>query len=112
MDDAPDPFKELHRLYNLWKPNALITEGYTACDKGDYARAMDLGKQALALDATSGEPHYHMACYLSRAGRKKEALDELALAVAQDPKLGTRAKTDSDFNPLHDDPKFKKLAGS
>jgi uncharacterized Ntn-hydrolase superfamily protein len=112
VDDAPNPFVELRRLYNLWKPDALIREGYTACDKGDFEHAFRLGREALAADPKSGEPHYHLACYLSRAGKKTEALEELGRAVTQDPKLGTRARTDSDFKPLLDDPRFKKLAGS
>jgi uncharacterized Ntn-hydrolase superfamily protein len=112
VDDAPDPFRELHRLFDLWKPNALIREGYTACDAGDFERAYHLGREALAVDAKSGEPHYHLACFYSKAGRKEDALAELAKAVAQDPALGTRARTDTDFTPLLSDSRFKKLTGS
>ncbi len=112
VDDAPNPFVELRRLYNLWKPEALIREGYTACDKGDFERALRLGREALSADPKSGEPHYHLACYLCRAGKKDEALEELGRAVAQDPKLGTRAQSDSDFKPVENDPRFKKLTGS
>ena len=112
VDDAPNPFKELRRLYNIWKPNAMITEGYTACDAGDFDRALRLGREALAADSTSGGPHYHMACYLCRAGRLDDALAELAKAVAQDPRLGVQARTDTDFTPVRSDPRYKKLTGS
>jgi len=112
VDDAVNPFVELRRLYDLWKPNALITEGYTACEKGDFERAYALGNEALALDSTSGESQYHMACYHSKAGQVDEALRWLGEAVKRDKALGTRATTDTDFTPLRDNPTFKKLTGS
>lgn len=112
VDDAVDPFVELRRLYAIWKPNALVTEGYVACDRGDYERAYRLGREALAADAKSGEPQYHLGCFYSKAGRKDEALRFLGQAVALDPKLGARARTDPDFAPLLEDARFKELTGS
>jgi tetratricopeptide (TPR) repeat protein len=83
---------------------------YTAYFLGASYQAT--GQTDLAIDSLSGEPHYHLACYYSRAGRKDQALEELAKAVARNPKLGTQAKTDSDLAPLKEDPRFKKLIGS
>ncbi len=112
VDDAVNPFVEIRRLYNLWKPNALITEGYTACEKKDYERAFRLGAEALAADPKSGESQYHLACYHSKAGNAAEALRWLAEAVKLDAALGRRAQSDSDFAPLKENTRFKELTGS
>jgi tetratricopeptide (TPR) repeat protein len=112
VDDAVDPFREIRRLYNLWKPNALILEGYTACEAGDFERAFKIGSEAVRIDSSSGESQYHLACYYSKAGRSEDALKWLAEAVRLDPRLGPRASTDSDFTPLRDDARFMTLTGS
>lgn len=104
-------FTELRRLYNLWKPNALIRQGYTACEAGSYELAFQLGQEALALDPASGQSQYHLACYYSKAGRKDDALKYLGEAVARDAKLATTAKSDTDFTPLRTDPRFVKIVG-
>jgi uncharacterized Ntn-hydrolase superfamily protein len=112
VDDAPNPFVELRRLYNLWKPNALVLEGYKACDAKDWERAFALGREALALDATSGQSQYHLGCYYSKAGRYAEALEFLGQSVALDPGSAAAALKDSDYAPLRDDPEFKRLTRS
>lgn len=112
VDDAANPFKELRRLYNLWKPNALITEGYTACDRKEFDRAFAYGQEALSLDPTSGQPQYHLGCYHARAGQAAEALKWLGQAVQLDPKLKATAQRDSDYAPLKDDPAFRTITGS
>jgi uncharacterized Ntn-hydrolase superfamily protein len=112
VDDAVNPFAEIRRLYNLWKPNALITEGYTACERQDFERAFALGREALAVDPSSGESQYHLACYHSKAGGTDEALRWLGEAVEKDAALGKRALTDSDFAPLRENARFRKLTGS
>lgn len=111
VDDAPNPFQELHRLYNLWKPNALITEGYTACDRKEFDRAFAYGLEALTLDSTSGQPQYHLGCYHARAGHAAEAMTWLGLAVQLDPKLKATARRDPDYAPLKDDPTFQAITG-
>jgi uncharacterized Ntn-hydrolase superfamily protein len=112
VDDAPNPFVELRRLYNLWKPNALILEGYKACDTGDFEKAYAYGREAVALDAASGDPQYHLGCYHAKAGKHAEALDWLKQAVAKDKAHGTNAKRDTDYKPLWDTPEFKAIVGS
>lgn len=111
VDDAPNPFTELRRLYNIWKPNALIREGYTACEAAKFELAFQLGREALALDPASGQSQYHLACYYSKAGRTDDALKYLGEAVARDPKLAATAKSDTDFTPLRADARFLKLVG-
>lgn len=109
VDDSKQPIQELRRVFDLWKIQALILEGYQKVEAGDFNAAIALGQEALKLDPKTGEPQYHLACYLSRAGKKAEALAMIEAAAKLDPALGTRAATDSDLTPLKDEPRFKAL---
>lgn len=111
VDDHVTPIAELRRIFDLWKVQALIQEGYRLVEEGDYDGALDAGRQAVALDAT-GESHYHLACYLSRAGKPAEAMATLAEAVQRDAALGPRAAGDPDFTPLREDPAFRALTAA
>ena len=112
VDDSTQPIKELRRIFDLWKIQALILEGYQKVEAGDFAAAIQLGEEAVKLDPKSGEPQYHLACYLSRAGKKAEALAMIETAAKLDPALGTRAATDTDLAPLKDEPKFQALTAA
>jgi uncharacterized Ntn-hydrolase superfamily protein len=81
VDDSKDPIAELRRIFNMWKGHALINDGYLLSDKGDFAGAIALGLEAVALDPENGEAHYHLGCYYARAGRYDEALAEIGKAV-------------------------------
>ncbi len=109
VDDHTDPIGELRRIFDLWKWDALILEGYTLCDRKEWERAFAAGAKTIAMRPAEGESHYHPACYYSKAGRRAEALAHLGRAVMLDPTLGSRARQDPDFEPLWNDPEFLEL---
>jgi uncharacterized Ntn-hydrolase superfamily protein len=111
VDDSPDPIAELRRIFGIWKMQALINDGYLLCDKQEYEKAIAYGREAIQLSPDSGEPHYHLACFLSRARRHDAAFDELRLAVGLDPSFGPRARRDPDFKPHYDDRVFQDITG-
>jgi len=112
VDDHEDPIAELRRIFNMWKGEALILEGYSLCDDEAWESAFEAGRAAVAIDPEQAEPHYHLACYYSKAGMRDEALEELALAIARDPSLAPRAVEDPDFEPLLEDDGFLALTRS
>ena len=112
VDDAVDPIAELWRLYTIWKPNALILEGYRLVEEGVFERAIALGEEAVALQPESGEPRYHLACYHSRAGSFETALSLLREALTLAPELAPAAVADPDLAPLREDPRFRRMTGS
>ena len=109
VDDHTDPIGELRRIFDLWKWHALVNDGYAACEKENWTRAFASGEDLIALDPENAESYYHPACYFSKAGKRAEALRALRQAVARDPALGPRARTDPDFKPLYEDPEFVQL---
>ena len=52
---------------------------------------------------------YNIACCESLLGRKDEALEHLALAIAGHEEFVETARDDSDFDPVREDPRFEKL---
>jgi len=111
VDDSPDPIAELRRIFSLWKMQALVNDGYLLCDRQEYERAFTYGREAIQLNPNHGEPHYHLACFYSRARQRQAAFDELRRAVRLDPTLGPRARLDPDFKPLYDDRVFQEITG-
>lgn len=111
VDDSTDPISELRRLFNIWKHEALILEGYRLTDQQEWNKAFEAGRQAIAMSPLEGEPHYHMACFYARAGMYDEALTELERAHELDSKLPSWASEDSDLEPIRESPLFRKLLG-
>jgi uncharacterized Ntn-hydrolase superfamily protein len=109
VDDFPQPLKELRRIYNVWRPTELITEGYKLVEEGKYDEAIARGEEAARLDPDSGQPYYHLACYYARAGDSAKALHYLEWAVRLDPRLKKSAAEDPDLAPLRNKVEFKRL---
>ena len=76
---------------------------YTA---GDYDRAVEVASEGLAEWPESGQLHYQLACFHALAGRRESALEHLAAAAANDPRVAEWASDDSDLDSIRDDPRF------
>jgi hypothetical protein len=62
--------------------------------------------EGLAEWPESGHLNYQLACFHALAGRRREALEHLAVAVANDPRVAEWASDDSDLDSIRDDPAF------
>jgi uncharacterized Ntn-hydrolase superfamily protein len=109
VDDATDPIAELQRIYSLWKPNALILEGYQLVERGAFVTAYERGREAISLQPADGEPYYHLACYYSRGNEREKAIATLQDALTRTPALGKQAATDTDLMPLAADARFGRM---
>jgi hypothetical protein len=54
---------------------------------------------------------FNLACCESLCGRTREALGHLRQAVEMSEEFRRSAKTDSDLDPIRDDPEFRQLIG-
>ena len=70
-----------------------------------YAEAAAVLREGIAAGVDIPGMHYNLACFASLAGETDDALEHLRVAVAR-PSLAELAKTDSDLDPLRDDPRF------
>ena len=91
--------------YEFWAPVGLLYQA------GEYAEAADKGRELLREHPEFPVLVYNVACCESLAGEKAEALEHLRLAIEHSEKIRRFAATDSDFDPLRDDPAFKELVG-
>jgi len=77
---------------------------------GDYDRAVEVASEGLAEWPESGQLNYQLACFHARAGRREKALEHLAIAAANDPRVAEWAAEDSDLDTIRNDPSFPKPA--
>jgi tetratricopeptide (TPR) repeat protein len=76
--------------------------------EGDYDRAVEVASAGLAEWPESGQLNYQLACFHALAGRRERALEHLAIAVANEPKVAEWASDDADLDSIRDDPAFPK----
>lgn len=80
-----------------------------------YKRTHRLAQAIDALERAGREHpedallHYNLACYWSLAGNASKALDELAVALDQEPRLRSLIADEADFDQLRGNPEFERL---
>jgi hypothetical protein len=89
----------------LWDPARPLYEA------GSYAEAADKGRELIELHGNQAHLHFNVACCESLAGRTAEAVEHLRQAVDLWEGCRDMAKTDSDFDPIQDEPEFQSLIG-
>ena len=105
IEGAPGKAYEA-RGWELWAPLAPL---YGA---GEYAEVADR-LAALVVDS----PQYPMlffnlACCESQIGRSREALEHLRHAIEMSEEFRAAARTDSDLDPVRDEPAFQQLVSA
>jgi hypothetical protein len=77
-------------------------------DAGEYTEAAARGREVLERNPYPGVA-YNVACAESLAGQTEPAIEHLRLAVEGSDRLRELAATDSDFDPIREEPGFKDL---
>lgn len=90
--------------YGTWdnKGYALATQGY-------FDEAIACLDKAVAINPQHANAIYNKAYVVSRLGTLDEALVLLQKAIALDPKYRAMAKTDTDFDLIRHDERFRAL---
>src|SRR5205085_5287485 len=71
---------------------------------GDPEAAVQIMEELLAERPDDPVVLYDAACFESLAGRRETALEHLRAALEADPSLVEHARTDTDLDPIRDDP--------
>src|SRR3954449_56322 len=74
--------------------------------RGDWRGAYDFAAEGLADHPDNASMHYNLACYAAMAGLREQALGHLRRAFASDPRTREWAATDTDLDPIRDDPAY------
>ncbi|QEG33309.1 TPR end-of-group domain-containing protein [Bythopirellula goksoeyrii] len=78
---------------------------------GDVARAIDALEQAVEIEPGEAILHYNLACYWSLVRDRRQSLRCLSRALNIDGNFRDFIASESDFDPLRNDPLFKNIAG-
>ena len=76
---------------------------------GEYALAADRGRDLIEAYPEHPGLLYNVACCESLAGRTEDAIEHLRRAIERSGELRSLAETDSDFDPIRDQPAFRQL---
>ena len=90
-------------------PEILYNRGNTYLNMERYEDALADYNQALQLKADHTPAVYNIACLFSLTGKLDDAIYHLEKAIGLDPVYRQKAKADTDFDNIRDDPRFKKL---
>ncbi len=74
----------------------------------EWDKAIEVLERHLAETPDNAGTLYNLACALSRAGRREEALARLREAVAGEDRFLELAQTDDDLASIRDDPSFPR----
>jgi uncharacterized Ntn-hydrolase superfamily protein len=112
VDDHENPFVELRRLLALTSgvPNQLLIRSAELSKAGRHADAIAEAQKALAINPRSEQAMYQLARRYAAAGYPAPALEQLAAAIARQPKQWKHeAATDPAFEMLRSRPDFQRL---
>lgn len=78
---------------------------------GEYGKAAEVLEAALAEHPDDPVVLYNLACAESMLGHKAEALGHLRRSAEQGERFRDLAKTDTDLDPIRDEPEFEAIVG-
>jgi tetratricopeptide (TPR) repeat protein len=91
------------RGWELWAPLAPLYQA------GRYAEVADRLGDVVAADPQYPMLFFNLACCESQCGRTSNALVHLRRAIEMSEEFRASAKTDSDLDPIRDEPAFQQL---
>jgi tetratricopeptide (TPR) repeat protein len=92
--------------WELWAP---LRPHYEA---GDYDGVVERGRELIEANPQYPLLFYNLACCESLSGRTADAIEHLRHAAERSEQLREYAKSDSDFDPIREEPAFKELIGA
>ena len=83
--------------------------GNALAAKGELDAAVEHYNAALRIDPEHAAAHFILGCVLAQKNAATDAVAALAKAIELESQFRDRAKTDTDFDSIRDDPAFRKL---
>lgn len=109
VDDSPEPFAEIARLYKISKALSHLDAAARFYQDGELQMAVKEARKAVELGPELPETYYDLACYLTLAGEFAEALASIETAINMAPRFKSMAAGDSDLDGLRSFPEFQEL---
>ena len=96
-----------HEAYNNWGI-ALSDLAKLNGDESLYEQAIQKYQKAVEFNPQYWEAYFNMACAYALMKRAREACQALDKAFSINPEVVNKVNTDSDFDPIRDDPIFQQ----
>jgi uncharacterized Ntn-hydrolase superfamily protein len=109
VDDSPEPFVEITRLYHLARALSHLETAAQHYRQGDLPGAVSEARLSVTLGPKMPETYYDLACYLSLSGMLDEAMQNITTAIKLGPNFKGMAANDSDLKSLRERADFKEL---
>jgi quercetin dioxygenase-like cupin family protein len=77
----------------------------------EYEKAHEVLSEVIHEDPTDATVLFNLACAESLLGRTDDAIGHLEQSIANDESFRELARTDTDFDPIRDEPRFRELVG-
>ncbi len=100
---AGEPFKSTN-----WERSAPALAFFAT---KEYDKAIEVLAQALEQFPDDPAVLYNLACAESMSGKAADALAHLTRSVEQGERFRELARTDTDFDPIREEPEFQQLLG-
>jgi tetratricopeptide (TPR) repeat protein len=91
--------------WEVWAPLRPLYEA------GEYEAVIERGRELIEANPQYPLLFYNLACCEALAGRTTDAVEHLRHAVERSDQARDYAKSDSDFDPIREEPAFKELVG-
>jgi tetratricopeptide (TPR) repeat protein len=92
--------------WELWSPIRPLYEA------GKHAEVVECLREVVAANPQYGLLFYNLACCESLTGQTADALVHLRRSLELSEQLREFARTDSDLDPIRDEPAFKEMVGN
>jgi tetratricopeptide (TPR) repeat protein len=110
-NDACDSLKKLTEIHPNYH-KGWDSYGFVLNKLGQYDKALEFHSKAIELEPKYASAYFNRACVYSLQKNIDRAITDLKKAIELDPKYLEQAKTDSDFDNIREDDRFKALIKS
>lgn len=101
--------KQKKETAGLKSVDDYLAQAVLKLNSGEHQQAVGLLEKALEFKEKEGRVNYLLAVVYCRLGETDIGLDFLKKAIQKDKEFSVLARNDADFEPLHEDKKFKLI---
>ena len=111
VDDHPTPFLEIRRLMNMAVSRNKTRLASQLASEGRFPDAIAAQRKAIAMRPGNDQYLYGLARLHARAGNTASAIEVLSQAIVMNQRWQEQARSESDFNSINGDRRFRRLIG-